>query len=354
MTHLYKCIAITILAGNWQLAQAESSVSEHANSCTKSQIAAILAPVDKNNPTAMIDCSASLPQGSNITKPVYFKGARARNIVFDCNGGSINPGGNYRQDSVTFVSTRNQNQWQTPKNVTLRNCTIQGSLRIRGMASNGQGEILRISSLTPNHTEQAQNAAPSHIILDNLTIIGHGRAPLYLAPGANNIVLRNSHISGRSNAVAIYLDAESTQNTIENNIINTISGRELMALDGSAHNIIRNNQFTLTKQGGIFLYRNCGEGGTIRHQTPSFNQITNNSFNGLIDQKKPAIWLASRNGNSRYCAADDGYPFGSSASNLDYAQDNLVSDNQFNGNSLNNMIRDNGHRNRIRDNSLSH
>jgi hypothetical protein len=43
----------------------------------------------------------------------------------------------------------------------------------------------------------------------------------------------------------------------------------------------------------------------------------------------PAIWVASRNGNRRYCGADDGYPFGSSASNLDHAQNTLICGNHF-------------------------
>jgi len=50
------------------------------------------------------------------------------------------------------------------------------------------------------------------------------------------------------------------------------------------------------KQGGIYLYRNCGEGGTVRIETPSYNRILNNLF---VYQRQelsdPAIYVGSRN-----------------------------------------------------------
>lgn len=102
-----------------------------------------------------------------------------------------------------------------------------------------------------------------------------------------------------------------------------------MAIDGSAHNTVRHNRFSALSHGGLFLYRNCGEGGTVRHQTPSHNTISDNTFYRYYHGGLPAVWLGARNGNRNYCEADAGYPFGSSISNLDGAQHNRIATTVF-------------------------
>ena len=150
-------------------------------------------------------------------------------------------------------------------------------------------------------------------------------------------------MKGKSNAVAIYLDAESAGNTIKDNSIDVSTknfllegwDRPLIAIDGSSHNKIMNNTFSNLSHGGIYLYRNCGEKGVIRHQTPSHNQIINNTFYyKKYDGINPAVYLGSRDRGwfqrrVGFCADDDGYDFGSSLSDKDYATYNVVMQNQF-------------------------
>jgi parallel beta-helix repeat protein len=115
--------------------------------------------------------------------------------------------------------------------------------------------------------------------------------------------------------------------------------REVLAVDGSANNLIANNYFSGLEHGGIYLYRNCGEKGTVRHQPPQNNRIINNYF--YYDRYmggNPSIFLASRNGNRRYCGDDKGYPFGSSANDLDFATGNIVAQNQIGKLSVSKMI----------------
>jgi len=85
-----------------------------------------------------------------------------------------------------------------------------------------------------------------------------------------------------TNSVAVYLDAESYRNTLQGNSFHADHGagsqREVLAVDGSSNNLIMSNHFSSLQYGGIYLYRNCGEGGTIRHSTPSNNSIINNVF----------------------------------------------------------------------------
>jgi hypothetical protein len=87
------------------------------------------------------------------------------------------------------------------------------------------------------HTERAQAAAPKGTVLYAVTITGHGRIPLYLGPGTTRLTMYDSTIKGRSDSVALYLDAESGFNIIRNNTFDiTSASREIIAVDGSANN----------------------------------------------------------------------------------------------------------------------
>jgi len=114
----------------------------------------------------------------------------------------------------------------------------------------------------------------------------------------------------------------------------------VIAVDGSADNQILSNTINNAKGGGIYLYRNCGEGGTVRHQAPQRNLIAGNTINGSGGY---GIWLGSRNGSRFYCSADDGYPFGSSRDDSDFADNNELRGNIFAG--FNQTIKDNGKNN---------
>ena len=194
-----------------------------------------------------------------------------------------------------------------------------------------------------------QKAAPSGITLSGLKIKADGKIPLILGPGVSDVTLQNSSISGTSQSVAIYLDAESANNVIANNIFDLKADRELIAVDGSKGNQITGNTFTKLPWGGVYVYRNCGERGVVRHQKPTNNQITNNTFNlntlksyweknpknGRQLEYRYAIWLGSRQGSRApaYCDEDKGYPFGSSIDNRDFADDNIISGNRRIGSS---------------------
>jgi parallel beta-helix repeat protein len=144
------------------------------------------------------------------------------------------------------------------------------------------------------------------------------------------------------------LDAESAYNTIKGNSIHVVTpedewgkvpgvtdrGWPVVAIDASTGNTIMNNTFSSLNNGGIYLYRNCGEGGTIRHTTPSRNLIINNIFYyNKYKGGKPAVYFGSRDYGLKerlgHCNDDDGRPYGSSASEKDYARDNVVMQNQF-------------------------
>ena len=261
--------------------------------------------------------------------------------VIDCQGKKFNEG------KITEIRV------SSPiRDVTIKNCKLKGSIRVFGLGMNGEDENVKNSSYKAGHTERAQAAAPSNVLLSNLTIEGVQRIPLYLAPGVTKVTIENSKFIGNTLSTVIYLDAESAYNTIRNNTFSVKGNfslrqfriREVIAVDGSAYNQIIGNKFEEAVGGGVYLYRNCGEGGTVRHQPPQHNVIAGNNFNltGLY-WGNYGVWLGSRNGNRDYCSADDGYEFGSSVNNGDFADYNTVRGNTFSGSDS--TIRNNGKNN---------
>lgn len=259
--------------------------------------------------------------------PYEFKEITSSNTVIDCNNESYN-GGKVTELRIAYPA----------KNVTVKNCNIKGAIRVYGLGLNGQAEKVKESSIKEGHTKRAQDNAPSNVLISNVKIEGFQRVPIYVAPGATKVTIENSAIIGISKYPLVYLDAESGYNTINNNKFslkdaNTLLAyepREMIAVDGSAHNTITNNKFNDIMGGGIYLYRNCGEGGTVRHQTPQYNLIQNNEFR-FLNYSSYGIWLNSRNGNRSYCDADKGYNFGSSKDDRDFAENNTIKDNKFTG-----------------------
>ena len=299
----------------------------YADTCSAAKLQEILQPASKQNPSVQMDCSASLPKNAQVSKQLLFAGQQASGTTLDCNGATVQAA--YAKPAILITSLLKSTGWDAPQNIQIKNCSINGSLRVHGMAANGQGDYLRESSYHEGHTQRAQQAAPRNITLDHLNISSDSNM-VYLAPGVQYVTLKNSQFNGKTGGLALYMDAESANNTIQNNVFNVQTrARELIAVDGSANNTIRGNTFVQPANGGIFLYRNCGEGGTIRHQTPSNNQIVDNRFQLGSTSKSPMIWLASRKGKKNHCGEDQGYGFGSSVSDNDFAQNNTVEDNTF-------------------------
>ena len=255
-------------------------------------------------------------------------GGKASGTVIDGAGGWFNEG---RLTEIVIRSDKAGPGWDRPEGITIRNLRLRGSIRIMGMGENGQGEFVRASSRSPGHTERAQAAAPSRIVISNVTIESDRRIPVYLAPGVTNVTIENCRFTGWSVSTAIYLDAESADNRIVGNTFDLRCHREVIAVDGSARNHIEGNAFEQPWQGGIYLYRNSGEGGTVRHQCPQQNVLSGNRFRtGSLAWRAHLIWLGSRGGRWRPYAEDDkGFPFGSSADNHDFADRNTVSGNTF-------------------------
>ncbi len=308
--------------------------------CGKKKIKEILAPATAANPSVKLDCSLSLENSNHtITKRIDIVDS---GVHLDCGNSTIKPtwyNNEYGELNI-YTEKRDDGVVHRVTDVTIKNCTIYGRImifqQIHGRTSSQNPE-------RPGHTSRAQGAAPSNITLDNLTIIGSGLSGdgtmVYFYPGVTYSKLINSEIKGDApmpDGGGIYLDAETAHLTIKNNYIHAKTHhREQMSIDGSAHNRIVGNTFSALNHGGIYIYRNCGESGGVRHQWPRQNQIINNIFYyDKYDGELPSIWVGSRNQKTRdndieYCHLDDGFPFGSGASNEDFAKYNAIGFNRI-------------------------
>ena len=278
----------------------------------------------------LLRCQAQL-SGRAVLRPVLIQGAEASGAAIDCGGGSIGRPGQAvttRTPTVAIWSRDlGESRFSRPIQVSLTNCTVHGAVRIWGMGAGESMVSLHAASRRPDHTARAQAAAPTDIALSRVTFAGTGSIPLYVGPGVTRVTVSDSRFTGRSVSTAVYLDAESADNTIRDSSFDLRTGREVIAIDGSARNRIVDNRIALNRMGGVFLYRNCGEDGVIRHQTPSDNRITGNTFSRAAWLIPRAVVVGSREGNRRYCGDDAGWPFGSSADDGDNAAGNVVAGN---------------------------
>lgn len=337
MSNLFARRRVPLLVLAALASSAAGAMDAGAKPCDAKARAAILKPATEDSRSADLSCDLTLSKGDVITRQIVIAGRRASGLTLDCKGATLDGGDkrpNAGRDMILIRSrgeTPEEMARDRPTDVTIRNCQVIGSIRIHGLGTNGEAKRVNASSKRDGHTQRAQAAAPADILLDRVTLTGTGRIPLYLSPGVTGVTLRRSVIAGTSKGTGIYLDAESARNVIEDNEIRVKTrNREQLAVDGSAYNRIGGNRFSALEHGGVFLYRNCGEGGTVRHQPPTGNEITGNTFfyrSSLTTY--PAVLLGARNGDSSYCEADAGHPFGSSLDDGDHADGNRVTRNRI-------------------------
>lgn len=254
------------------------------------------------------------------------EGPGASGLTLDCRGAALGVEGRLVAADRPTVMIRSSAAGR-PSDVTLRDCRVFGAVRIWGLGAGGDYEALRRASRRPDFTARAQAGAPTRVRLERLHITASGTIPLYVGPGVTGTLLTRSVLDGRSDATAVYLDAESGFNQLIDNDIRTRTTRELVAVDGSADNRIEGNRFELNGRPGVLLYRNCGERGVIRHQTPSRNRIAGNLFRGASWWRPRLVVENARQGRRSYCGEDAGFPFGSSADDRDGGRDNVIEGN---------------------------
>ena len=325
--------------------------------CDDTKLAEVLQPASADHPDVVVNCSLTLPSNRVVTKRLIVRGREGSGATIDCAGATIDARStipklakeNAEERSMILITSTGSGDlsnatWRRPTDVTVKNCNVIGAVRVRAVEYGKTATDVRASSYRPGHVGRLRTIAPTRITFDHLTVTAVARTPVFFGAGVTDSTLINSELKGRADGVAIYLEAESSRNLIKSNYIHTVSPREVLAVDASNHNRIIDNRFSALNHGGIYLYRNCGEVGIVRHTTPSYNTIVNNVFyykkyNPTVYSVRPSVYMGARNGNRDYCGDDDAQTIGSGASNLDYAGHNVVMQNQLYKLSVDLMIR---------------
>lgn len=318
-----------------------------SNSCTENEINAL--QISTAQPYRL---QCNLNKKVTINRPIEI--LHTSQLLMNCQGGGIKRNQNMAKGAYTLRILGKGSY-----DINIQNCYVHGNVRVQGKVGNINRQVE--ASRKATFVDDLRADAAHHITFNNVRIIGLKDikgAPLYISPGVHNVTVKDSQIKGYSDSVGIYLDVSSHNNKFIHNYIatkrvprNPSSGfiRELIAIDGSEYNTFDNNYFAALNDKGILLYRNCGEGGAIRHTAPRFNTFKNNLFfYRNYTGNNPAIYFGSRmyNNSNRHCA-DDNYdglqvtPIpASNQDDKDFAQQNTFISNGFVKRNPSDLIRD--------------
>jgi len=367
-----KSTSLALIAASLVLAGAAAPAS--AADCSPEKILEIRSADEKE---VVIDCRLNLDLSARetLTKRLRFIGSAASGSSLRCNGAVLNAKVSIESRAVSsrgvlVKDSYGYQVWDPPTNIALDACRINGYVHVRtgpdySIPDDFKLELWRSSrDARPgsDHVARMRAGAPSDVRVTNSSIQTDGNAAVYIYQGVKGFQLVNSTIYGTAKSIAIYLDAESANALIKDNVISVAAPRELIAVDTSEGNRIINNRLeNLLDRGGVFVFRNCGEchsplaleqdgddkickvgTGNVRHTQPSHNEIINNVYTtgGNNSALKAGIWIGSQGGRPTYCNADSDVAFGSGASDYDHAHHNVVMQNQIIARSLGSSIID--------------
>jgi len=241
----------------------------------------------------------------------------------NCNG-SVFDGGNTTSSGL-IVGGRDE----PIQNVQVENCGFR----------NYTGNAITVSYKgMSDDIEENYRRAPKNIRFNQITI-ENSRLGFFIGSYSSKVVISNSRVSG-SFGTAIYLEYSSRENEIYNNYFfrngfddDGKRKREALAVDSSANNKIQNNVFDSNGNGSIFLYKNCGEKSSQKENWQRWQHSDRNLISGNVFRNEVVgVWIASRQSRdlSKWDCGDRS--MGDSGAYFeDFANENVVADNQFCG-----------------------
>lgn len=289
------------------------------------------------------------------------------NVTVDCRGANLVRGAIATDSYGVLISALSTTALA---NITVRNCHVSGfgnNLRV----TRSGFKALAIGSEYVN--------AFSQILIDNNSFNASQNSGVYIDGFVTGVKFTHNSVTN-SGAVGIYLEAGSLGSELGFNIVQgngfkeiingpqsytfsgiTIyfesTGREGIAVDGSRFNVIHDNRISGDANGGIFLYKNCGEhvsntGHWVRNYGADGNVIRSN----VITAEHNGVWIGSRAAeNQHFMDCSDtpliDQPGGLNRVYLDPAVGNSVEYNYFEG--VTNAIRIEGDSSTVRGNWIA-
>ncbi len=230
--------------------------------------------------------------------------------------------------------------------VTVRNCHVEGFLNSLKITRPGFRDL-------PAGGEYLDHL--DRIVVEKSSFVGSRGVGVYVDGYVTGVTIQQNTIKGAGSS-GIYLEGGSRGSVVTGNAIldngytengpggQAVSiggttlwfwgvGREGISVDGSYDNTISGNGFTGNSNGGVFLYKNCGEypgsGRYFERRTHSdHNTISGNVFIG----ERNGVWVGSRMAeNTLPMDCTDPAYIDETLRRvvLDYAKDNTVDGNTF-------------------------
>ena len=300
-------------------------------------------------PTQTLDCDNISPkqviniQGHTTLKSgcdLTNKGVRFvlnhSNTSLDCQGATLSP----QDKNNTETAITIQPKTDTPiSDISVANCHIQGyghALNIRQYSNPNQRYAKGL--IDPNANRAL---APHDIHIINVSTQGSVNSGIFVGDHVHHVTFDMLRVQG-AGTVGLYLEFGSQYNVIENSVFVDNGfrpfkpNREAIAIDSSAFNTIRNNQFIHNGAGGIFLYRNCFEHANDPSRSNHFKRTESAAHNliqdNVFENEPVGVWVASRQSRNlkgfecgAYLLAETGF----ASYYLDSAKDNRIIGNTF-------------------------
>ena len=228
----------------------------------------------------------------------------ASNVTLDCQGALVKsaPGAGGVGILVSSPVTTELSD------VTVKNCSVDGFLNSFRVTRPGFRDL----------AEGVEYEHPTSNIRAEQNRFTNSRGVGAYVDGYVTGVTLKDNVIGNAGSSGIYLETGSKGSLVDHNVLVhngyrengpggqlfTINGtqiwfwgvgREGISVDGSFENTIVNNTFTQNSNGGVLLYKNCGEypgsGRYFERRTPSdHNTIEGNTF---LDERN-GVWIGSR------------------------------------------------------------
>ena len=106
------------------------------------------APPSAGHTEVSLACDLALPPDAVVGKRLVFAGKAASGARLDCHGARLVGGSGVDTGPDRIVIRSRGQTWQAmaadrPSNITIRDCRLDGGLRISGLGDNGQAEAVR-------------------------------------------------------------------------------------------------------------------------------------------------------------------------------------------------------------------
>lgn len=224
-------------------------------------------------------------------------------------------------------------------NIAVANCHIHGyghALHIRQFSDPNRRYAQGFINPEANRAQ-----APHHIRIINLTSQDSLNSGIFVGDHVHHVSFDRITVA-RSGTVGLYFEFGSQHNIVQSSVFvdngfrSFKSNREAIAIDSSAFNTIKNNQFIHNGAGSIYLYRNCFEHADDASQSNHFKRTesaSNNIITGNTFRDEPVgVWIASRQSRNLKGFACGAYLLAETAFaryHIDSAKNNRIESNTF-------------------------